>query len=121
MIPLSVTNLSGLAACDGKQFVVARREDVVRVAAGGPFFVVSRQCDVDDGPQRLRVTDWGDLDDGICNPSMRNSCSPGVRHVNDLLMALRLPSVVTGSTSVIVTARGHPLKINCVHGGVESP
>ena len=67
MVSLSVTNLSGLAACDAKQFVVARREDVVLVPTGRPHLVVPRERDVDDGAQWLRVTHWRNAAHGFCN------------------------------------------------------
>ena len=58
-----------LAGDDAQEFAVARREDTVRVTAGGPHDVVARQRDVDDGAQRLRVTNGGSVACGFCNRS----------------------------------------------------
>jgi hypothetical protein len=64
---MSATDLGHLAAGDAQQLVVARREDVVRVPAGGPDDVVLRQADVDDGAQRFGMPDGGDAAHGFCN------------------------------------------------------
>ena len=61
-------DLGRLASRDAQQFVVSRREHVVRVAARGPYLVVARQGDVDDRAKRLGVPDGCDDSCGLCNP-----------------------------------------------------
>ena len=58
-------HLGGLTCSDAQQIVVARREDAVRVTAGGPHDVVVQECDVDDGAQWLRMTDGGNAACGL--------------------------------------------------------
>ena len=64
----SRSNFRGFATGDAQEFVVARGEDVVRVAARGPDDVVLCQGHVDDGAQWLGVSDGGDATCGLCNP-----------------------------------------------------
>ena len=56
----SLGGLDGLGPGDPQQLVVARREDGVRMAGGGPDRVVARQADVDEGADRLQVADRRD-------------------------------------------------------------
>ena len=66
--PHSGTDLGSLAGGDAQQFVVARREHVVRVAASRPDRVVAGQGDVDDSAERPWVPDGCDAAYGLCNP-----------------------------------------------------
>ena len=61
-------DLGGLARGDAQQLLVGCREDVVGVATRRPHLVVSRERDVDDGAQRLRMTNGGDATFGFGNP-----------------------------------------------------
>src|SRR5919112_557442 len=73
-LPGSVTlsyrlrGLDGLAAGDPQQLVVARREDRVRMAGGGPDRVVAREADIDERPDRLQVPHRRDSADNEPGP-----------------------------------------------------
>ena len=60
-------DLGGLARGDAQQLLVGCREDVVGVATRRPHLVVSRERDVDDGAQRLRMTNGGNTTCGFGN------------------------------------------------------
>ena len=64
----SGADVGGCPACDAHEFVKGRREDVVRVAPGGPYLIEVAQVDVDDRAQGSGVTDGGDAAGRLCTP-----------------------------------------------------
>ena len=56
------------AAGDAHKLVEGRREDVVRVAPGGPHLVELREVSVDDGAQGSGVANRRDAAGRLCTP-----------------------------------------------------